>query len=258
VHTVVTEARKGSDGRARKMHAALSVLFSWLKQNRRVTANPCGGVWRPGPPDERERKLDDPEIIAFWRGCDAVGTPFGPLFQLMLLTGCRLREAANMTRAEVDDDGVWTIPGSRTKNHRSLALALPPLAQEIIEHVPVIESKAGFVFTTTGNAPVSGFSRAKKLLDAAMAKSAGRAVPAWRLHDLRRTAATGMAKLKVALPVIEKVLNHVSGSFGGIVGVYQQHDYATEKAEALQRWSLQVAGLVAPTDNVVVMNKAPR
>jgi integrase len=95
------------------------------------------------------------------------------------------------------------------------------------------------MFTTTGRTPVSGFSKAKRLLDAAMGNPA-----AWRVHDLRRTAATGMAKLGVNLPVIEKVLNHVSGSFAGVVGVYQQHGYDDEKRQALERWAAHVAALV--------------
>jgi integrase len=253
VHAVVSEARKhGSEGRARKMHAALSILFSWLLRERRVTANPCSGVWRPGPPPARERVLSDAEIASFWRGCKSIGTPFGQLFQFMLLTGCRLREAANMTRGELTADGVWTIPGSRTKNSRPISLALPPMALQLIRNLPVIESATGYVFTTNGRTPVSGFSVAKRQLDAAIAKSAGRAVPEFRLHDLRRTFASGMAALGVALPVVEKLLNHVSGSFGGIVGVYQKHEYHTEKTEALARWATHVEGLVEGISSKVV------
>ena len=245
VHAVVSEARKvGSEGRARKLYAALSVLFSWLLRERRTAANPCGGVWRPGPPPARERVLTDSEIATFWRGCDTIGWPFGLLFQLMLLTGCRLREAANMTRAELDADGVWTIPGNRTKNGRPYSLTLPPLAKETIARVPTIASEAGFVFTTSGRSAVSGFSRAKKQLDAAIAKSAGHAMPAFRLHDLRRTFVSGLAALGVALPVIERCVNHVSGSFGGVAGVYQKHEFADEKREALARWAAHVQGLV--------------
>jgi integrase len=196
--------------------------------------------------------------VAFWRACDQLGPPFGPLFKVLLLTGARLREVANMTRGELAADGVWTIPGARTKNHRPLSLSLPLLTQQIITAVPAIESAPGFVFTTTGRTPVSGFSRAKRQLDATIAKIAGRAPPEFRLHDLRRTCATNLAALGVALPVIEKVLNHVSGSFGGIVGVYQKHEYQTEKAEALARWAAHVEGLVADRTNVVTMMKPIR
>ena len=251
VHTVVKAAKVSSDARARKLHTALSGLFTWLVQERRVTANPCKGVARPGASDPRERVLTDAEIVLFWHACDQIGAPFGPLFKVLLLVGCRLREAARMTHSELDDDGVWTIPGARTKNHRPLSLALPPLVRQIISSVPVIQSSAGYVFTTNGRTPVSGFSRAKKLLDAAMAKSAGHAVPQFRLHDLRRTFATGMAGLGVALPVVEKLLNHVSGSFAGVVGIYQRHAYVAEKTEALARWAKHVEGLVEGKSKVV-------
>jgi integrase len=245
IHGVIDEAGKRGDGRARKMHVALSAMFRWLLQQRRVTANPCVGVYKPGPPEARARLLDDSEIAVFWQACGAIGAPFGTLFRLALLTGARLREVAGMVRSELKANGDWVVPGGRTKNHRELTLALPPLAREIIGSVPVIAGEAGYIFTTNGKTPVSGFSIAKKALDAAMAKIAGRPLPSWRIHDLRRSAASGLAALGVQLPVIEKVLNHVSGSFGGIVGVYQKHEFAAEKSEALLRWAQHIQGLVA-------------
>jgi integrase len=256
VHAVVSEAKRNSDGHARKLHAALSVLFSWLLRERRVKANPAHGVWRPDPPPPRERTLTDAEIAIFWRGCDEIGWPFGPMFKVMAITGARLREVAGMRRDELNaDTGVWIVPGSRTKNGRSFSLTLPPLPQQIIDGVPVIDGAAGYIFSTNGRTPSSGFSRAKKQLDAAMAKIAGQAVESWRLHDLRRSAASGLAALGIALPVIEKVLNHVSGSFGGIVGVYQKHEFAAEKAEALARWAQHIQGLIAPTDKVLPLRQ---
>jgi integrase len=264
VHVVVREASKRgipglgrrnggtSETRGRRMHAALSVLFRWLVRQRKIASNPCTDVDRPSAPPDRDRVLNEAEIVTFWRACDQLGPPFGPLFKVLLLTGARLREAANMTRGELAVDGVWTIPAARTKNHRPLSLPLPPSTQQIIAEAPAIESEAGFVFTTTGRTPVSGFSRAKQQLAAAMAESAGQAVPEFRLHDLRRTAASGMAALGVQLPVIEKVLNHVSGSFGGIVSVYQKHEYVEEKRAALERWALHVERLVGGASEKVV------
>ena len=217
IHVIVTDARKRgipglgrrndgvSETRGRRLHAALSVLFRWLVRQRKITTNPCAEVERPSAPADRERVLSDAEIVTFWHACDRLGPPFGALFKVLLLTGARLREVADMTRGEIGADGVWTIPGSRTKNHRPLSLPLPPLPRQIIDGVPAIAGDAGFVFTTNGKTPVSGFSKTKRKLDAAMAEIAGHAVPEFRLHDLRRTFATGMAELGVALPVIEKL-----------------------------------------------------
>ena len=222
VHVVVTDARKRgipglgrrndgtSETRGRRMHAALSVLFRWLVRQRKIASNPCTGVDRPSAPPDRERVLTDAEIVAFWHACDQIGSPFGPLFKILLLTGARLREAANMTRGELGADGVWTIPGSRTKNHRPLSLPLPPLTRQIIAARAGDRGRGRLrVHHQRSHAGVAASAKAKRQLDAAMAKVAGHAVPAFRLHDLRRTAASGMAALGVALPVIEKTLNHV-------------------------------------------------
>lgn len=220
------------DTRATALHASLSSMFGWCVKHRLITINPAAGVYRPAAPAARERVLADAEIIAFWKACSAVGAPFGPLLKLLLLTGCRRDEAARMSRSEVGANGLWTIPAARTKNKREHALPLPPLALTLLEGMPRIAPER-YLFTTTGEEPVSGFSRVKRRMDKLM----GADVPAWRLHDLRRTAASGMARAGVDLHVIERVLNHVSGSFAGIVQVYQRHKFEAEMRDALQRWA---------------------
>src|SRR5205823_5962354 len=112
------------------------------------------------------------------------------------------------------------------------------------------------VFTTNGRTPVSGFSKVKLALDRAMVAAAREeavqngADPAkvtivpWRFHDLRRTAATGMQRAGASLHVIERALNHVSGSFGGIVGTYQKHEYRDEVAGALEAWANLLARII--------------
>jgi hypothetical protein len=107
-------------------------------------------------------------------------------------------------------------------------------ARETIASLPHIAG-SDFVFTTTGTTPISGWSRAKdKLGD----------VASWRIHDLRRTTATGLQRLGTALPVTESILGHVAGSRAGIVGIYQRHDYADEKRAALEAWGEFVTELV--------------
>ena len=144
---------------------------------------------------------------------------------------------------------LWVIPAARVKNGREHSLVLPAPALGLIQNVPAIEG-CPFVFSTTGRTSLSGYSEAKRRLDAGMLKLAregtgnpNHQITPWRLHDLRRTAASGMAKLGISLPTIEKVLNHVSGSFGGIVGVYQRHEFKAEKAAALEMWCEHVTAL---------------
>ena len=241
IHGAVDAARKQNTAKGRKTFAALSVFFGWALKHRRITVNPCVGVYKPPAPPSRERVLTDSEIATFWRACDRVSVPFGAMFRVMLLCGVRLREAAGMRRSELVE-GIWSLPGSRTKNGRSLTLALPPPALQIIKSVPRVNDE--FVFST-GKTAVSGFSKAKKALDTAMSEVAGKPLQDFRLHDLRRTFASGLAALGVALPVIERLLNHISESFGGVQGVYQRHEFEVEKREALARWAQHVAGLVS-------------
>src|SRR5262249_51556818 len=157
---------------------------------RRIEANPCASVHRPETAQARDRVLDQDEIARFWAASDKVGEPFGAALKLLLITGARLNEVSGMTRTELNDDGMWSIPGARTKNKRPHIVPLPLLARDILEHVSRIEG--GFVFTTTGRSPVSGWSKIKARLDELMGDA-----PHWRLHDLRRTAATTMAEIGV-------------------------------------------------------------
>ena len=157
-----------------------------------------------------------------------------------------------MQRGELNEDGAtWVLPATRSKNRKAHTVPLPPLARDILASVKRLDS-CDYVFSTTGRSPVSGFSKMKARLDKEMK------ISDWRLHDLRRTAATGMAALGVSLPVIERVLNHVSGSFGGIVGVYQRHEFEPEKRAALERWARHVTGLKDKPSNVTSLPRKKR
>jgi integrase len=270
VHTVIDQARKIKNSRARKLHSALSVLFTWLQRDktRRLTINPVAGVWKPGPPVARNRALKPDEIKVLWRACDDIGGAFGALYKILLLTGCRLKEVSDMARAELGDKGVWEIPSSRTKNHLPFLVPLPQAVIDIINAVPPpIKSKHGIghnnppesiepppsdlVFTTNGRTAVSGFSKAKKALDAKMTEIAGQPIPPWRVHDLRRTFSTIMNEspedrgLGVPPHIVEACINHISGGAkSGTAGVYNQARYLSEKRAALARWATHVDGLV--------------
>jgi integrase len=119
---------------------------------------------------------------------------------------------------------------------------------DVLAGVERVKGKAGLVFTTTGESPVSGYHKGRNHIAERMAEIAGQEIPHWTFHDLRRTAATGMARLGIPVRVTEAVLNHVSGTAAGIVSVYQRHDYADEKRNALDAWARLVEGRA---DNVV-------
>jgi integrase len=263
IHSIVDEARKigipglerhnrgVSENRARKMHSGLSNFFRWAVRMRKVMVNPCQGVWHPGAPPARERVLNDIEINTFWSATEDLGEPARSLLRILLLTGQRVNEVRGMRHDELRPEGDWVIPGTRTKNHRHHKLPLPQLVRETIACVPRIDGSP-FVFTATGKSPCWMGSKIKHAIDDAM----GNAVPHWRLHDLRRTCASGMQRLGVRVEVIERLLNHVSGSFAGVAGVYQRDPLSEEVGAALVRWSQHIAGLVSGGQKVVMLRKA--
>jgi integrase len=139
------------------------------------------------------------------------------------------------------DEAVWTIPANIAKNGRAHEVPLSGLALDLIQRLPRFVG-SDLVFTTTGVSPISGFGRAKDRLDFLMDPTGE-----WRLHDLRRTVASGMARLGVAPHVIEKVLNHVSGEISGVAAVYNRHGYQSEKREALAVWAKHLLTLRLPS-----------
>jgi integrase len=229
---------RGAPVQANRVLALVRKLFAWAVSQDYVSDSPVRGVEKPTPENPRDRILTDAEIAAFWRATGGLGYPFGPLFRLLLLTGARLSEVSNMTRDEITGDE-WLIPARRAKNGKAHPLPLSSAALDVLATLPA----SGFMFTTTGVRPVSGFTKAKDRLDAAMLKAlrddsddeAAKLAP-FVLHDLRRTCASGMARLGIPVPVCERVLNHVSGSFGGVAGVYNGHSYADEMRRALEAW----------------------
>jgi len=259
--------KKPSEPRARTMFATLSKMFSWLVQKRRAKQNPCAGVHKPEIPKPRDRVLTDAEIVKFWAACDKANEPFGHALKLLLLTGSRLNEISGMRRSELSDDGqTWTIPGDRTKNHRTHVVPLSNLALEILQDV---NSVGEIVFTTNGCSPISGWSKIKKRLDEAMLaqwssfgpgsdrKTDKDKLSPWRVHDLRRTCATGMAELGIPPHIVEACLNHVSGAKAGVAGIYNRALYSAEKKVALERWENHVLSLVADRPSTIVPLRLP-
>jgi integrase len=226
---------RGSPIMARRLHAHLHRLFRWSVGRGIITANPMEGMEKPGSETQRDRVLSDAELASVWRAAEKVGWPFGPVVRLLILTGARRQEIGGLRWEEIFGDKI-ELSGSRTKVGEAHTIPLSTVALDVIATLPRIGNSA-YLFTTTGKTPVSGWTRSKELLDKAIIEfNDGRALSDWRLHDLRRTVATGLQRLGVGLQVTEAVLGHVGGSRAGIVGVYQRHEYAEEKKAALEAW----------------------
>jgi integrase len=173
---------------------------------------------------------------------------------LLLLTAQRRDELAEATWDEIDiENALWTLPRERAKNDQTHVVHLAPKAVEILHQLPTIGGRK-FLFTTTGKSPVSGFTRARQRLAAAMIALGGDGVEHFTIHDLRRTAATGMAGLGIPPHVVDRVLNHSTGKISGIARIYNRHEYLVERKNALAAWAKHVETLATP--NVVQLVRA--
>src|SRR5262249_50386237 len=171
-----------------------------------ILASPMVGVPRPASESARERTLNERELVALWHACDAVGEPARSWIRTLILLSQRRSETAGMRRSEIDGD-LWHLPAERMKGRVAHVLPLPAQAMAIVEALPQI-GDSDLVFTSNGRSPLDHFDRLKKEIDAVMKPTAP-----WTWHDIRRSTASALAGLGVAVPVIEKILAHRSGTF---------------------------------------------
>ena len=214
---------------ANRYHALISKVFNWALEEELIDKSPMVRLRKLTPERQRERVLSYDEIGRLWPAFEGLGYPYGPLFQFMLLTAQRRSECGGLRWSEIDLKAKeWRLPPERTKSGKGHLIPLSKLALKIIKSIP---QDSPFVFTTTGDRPVNGYSKPKR----AVSEASG--VTDWTLHDLRRTAATHMRGLGADRLTISKILNHAES---GITGIYDRHAYDKEKRIALEKWSKQM------------------
>ena len=233
----------GSPVAANRILAYTKRFFSWCKERDILDQSPVEAIKLPSKENDRDRVLNLGEIKSFWISCDKMGYPWGPVFQLLLLTGARLKEVSQASWSEISiSDRTLDLPGSRTKNERAHQIQLSVQTLKILLSLPKVEGQ-DFLFSTNGKTPVSGFSKVKKRLDILCG------VANWRFHDLRRSFATHSSeKLSVSPVIVDKILNHRTGQVRGVTAVYQRGEYLAERREALQKWGDYIERLVAGED----------
>jgi integrase len=232
-------AASGRGYHANRTLGTLSKFFNWLVARDVLAISPVTRVEKPFKEKPRERLLSDAELCALWNACKGDG-PFGDALRVLMCTGARRDEISRMRWDELDEKRQeLRLSGERSKNRREHVIPLSPQVWSIIEAQPRFVGCA-YVFSADGKRPVTGWDKAKVRIST----KAGIAPETWRLHDLRRSCASGMQKLGVSVPVIEKALGHISGATRGLVGVYQRYDYADEVRIALQKWSDHVERVV--------------
>lgn len=234
----VVQARGFAIGANRTL-ANFKTFFRWCVERGLLERSPAELVRAPSIEVSRDRVLSDEELRAVWKATLTYAGPYGQIVRLLLLTAQRREEVAGMRWDELDlKSRAWTLRANRTKSGR---LHVVPLSEAAMFGVCSVSRVGPLLFGSqadlAGDRSFSCWNQAKLRLD----KASG--VSDWRLHDLRRTAATGMARLGISPPVIERVLNHAVTSAGPLAAVYQRYDYAKEKREALELWASEVVRL---------------
>lgn len=270
---------RGAPVLANRTLSILKRWFGWLMERGYVEASPVAGLRPPGREESRDRVLTDAELVEVWKAAGELGYPFGPYVRFLILTAQRRGEVAGMRWQDVDlEKKLWTLPAEQTKPGRVHDVPLSGPALEIVRNLPRFPlgpcGGCGFVevehlkpegkrnaktckrffqcvFTTTsGKRPVSGFSKMKLALDGEDPK-----VTDWHIHDLRRTAATMMAKAGVAPHVLAAILNHTPGSTQGVTMIYNRFRYLDERRAALEQWGKHVTELAEPKRKIAAVRK---
>jgi integrase len=226
----------------------ISNIANWYATRHDTYSSPLVRGMKRATGEERKRTriLSDDEIRAVWASAD--GT-FGDLVKLLLLTGQRREKVAGMKWSEVSVDGVWRIPSARREKGTGGELVLPDVAIEIIRRRPRFASSPYIFAPAKGKGHFTNYPRSKEALDKRIA-AGGHDLPHWTLHDLRRTARSLMSRAGVQSEHAERVLGH---AIGGVEGIYDQHDYRKEKADALKKLAGLIERILDPQPNVVAI-----
>jgi integrase len=237
---------------ANRVLGACKAMFNWAARRGLIETSPATLVEKPGEETSRQRALSDAEIARVWDAAGALTYPHQQFYRLALITGQRRTEIATMRWDQIDfDAATWTLPAASNKAKREHIVPLSPLALALLRNVPRF-GRCPFVLSADGEKPLAGFSKPKKQIDQLLAQG-GNAIEPWTIHDLRRSAATGMAALGVERFVISRVLNHTDS---GITSVYDRHRYTEQKRHALDLWAAHLQRLTGPQppSNVVPLH----
>lgn len=245
---ILSKTRKLSH-RPNRIFEMVRAIFRWSLSRDILQFDPTAGLKAPMKKEKpRERVLTPDEIRRFWTTLEAAPLRDGTslALKLALVTAQRIGEVSCIAMNELDlksDKPVWTLPGERSKNGESHRIPLSPFAVKLIEEAKVLAKGSAYLFPSHlvedkpigAGAATKGMQRARPVLD----------LGDFRVHDLRRTAATGMAELGISPHTISLVLNHISAQKGTITAaVYVKYSYDKEKREALDQWADRLERLI--------------
>jgi integrase len=229
VELVSAIEQRGAPVAANKALKSIETFLRWCVGRAVLDQSPAESVPLPSKEVAPDRVLGDDELVKVILAAREIGGPYGGIVELLALTGQRREEVARLQWQELDlAQRVCTLPKSRTKNVSEQSMA-------VLKHA---DRRGQYVFSLLGTKPFSELSGAKRRLD----QLSG--VTEWRLHDLRRTCVSGMARLGIAPHVADKILNHQSGTISGVAAVYQRHEFLFERRQALDLWGAHIGKIL--------------
>jgi integrase len=236
VEVISTIEQRGAPVAANKTLKSIKTFLRWCVGRAVLDQSPAEGVPLPAKEVARDRVLDDQELAQVILAARKIGGPYGGIVELLALTGQRREEVARLSWEELDlEQRIWTLPKSRTKNAKQHVVHLSEQSLGVLTRA----GKRGlFVFSGFGAKSFNEFSKAKRQLD----QRSG--VTGWRLHDLRRTCVSGMARIGIAPHVADKILNHQAGTISGVAAVYQRHEFLADRQAALDLWGAHIGELL--------------
>ena len=262
---------RGAATYARNVFQAASALFSYAVERDLIEDNPCDRLKRSrllGPKKRRDRTLNRDELRALWRAASRMSYPFGPLYQLLVLTGARLSEVAGARWSEFNlREATWTIPAERFKTGQQHQVPLTADALAVLAALPRFRRGDCLFSTTFGDKPVTNMDKPKQRLEQRMLRTlkaltwlrgddpADVTLPPFVNHDIRRSVRSRLSELRVPQHVAELVIGH---SRKGIEANYDMHRFADEKREALEAWQALLRSIARPTTASNVTKLKPR
>ena len=254
--SLVAARRSKAPAMAALLYRVLSAFLNHAEAQGWIEASPLprkGAAMLAPPPASRARVLSDLELVEVWSAAEAEEPRTRAFLLLLILSAVRATEAAGIAADEVDlAAGRWHVPATRSKNKRGYTVSLPTEVTSVLQGLlPEDDVADGHRLLGTGGGAFQGFSKLKARLDARIEKARqaidpkAKPMPAWRFHDLRRTARTGMTRLGIPRDHAEMAINHISGR-SALERTYDRHDYAPEIIAALDAWQRHVLCLVAP------------
>jgi integrase len=236
VEVITAIEQRGAPVAANKTLKSIKTFLRWCVGRAVLDQSPAEGVPLPAKEVARDRVLDDQELAQVILAARKLGESYAGIVELLALTGQRREEVARLSWEELDlEQRIWTLPRSRTKNAKAHVVHLSEQSIDVLKRA---HRQGPLVFSPLGTKPFQEFSRAKSVLD----QLSG--VSGWRLHDLRRTCVSGMARLGIAPHVADKILNHQAGTISGVAAVYQRHEFLAEREAALDLWGAHVGQLL--------------